>query len=55
MTGDMAFLSSEILILRLSVPNVSQTLFISNSPITRDHKPTDWTNGLAKESRHERR
>lgn len=57
MTGGKAFISSEgngkwaCVIL----PNASETLFFSNSPITRNHKPTNRPNGLAKRCRHERR
>ena len=57
MTDGKAFISSEgngkwaCVIL----PNASETLFFSNSPITRNHKPTNRPNGLAKRCRHERR
>ena len=57
MTGGKTFISSE----RngkwdcVSLPNASETLFFSNSPITRNHKLTNRPNGLARRCRHERR
>jgi hypothetical protein len=57
-TGDMAFLFQKFLVwdcVRLS--NMSETLFLSKSPIKRNHKPTDGgggggANGLANKCRH---
>ena len=48
-TDDMAFLSSEILSLRLRKScRTSETLCLPNSPTKRNHKPTDRVNGVAK-------
>ena len=53
MTADMAFLSSEILSLRL--PNVPATLFFSNNLIKRNHRQRYQANGVAKKCRYESR
>jgi hypothetical protein len=39
----------------VSLPNVHDTIFFSNSPITINHKPTDRANGLARKCLHKRR
>jgi hypothetical protein len=56
MTCDMAFILQKFLVGDcVSLPNVSETLFFSNSPIIRNHKPIDQLNGLAKKCHHKRR
>jgi len=57
MTGGKAFIYSERNVKWdcVNLPKASETLFFSNSPITRNHKLTNRPNGLAKWCRHERR
>jgi hypothetical protein len=53
MIRDMAFISSEILSLRL--PNMPETLFFSNNLVKRNHKERDRASGVAKKCRCEGR